>query len=166
MAETPEERMLAVSRVSLFEGLKSDNNAMLELCRIMDTQDYVAGHTLINEGAMGDELFILVEGQVSVYRKTPDGDPYKVAILKGEMTPALGEGGLVASEARSATVKVDGPSKCLVLHRSEFEKFAQVHPEWAIPILKKIATIVMSRLKQVNYDLMLLHKALMDEIRG
>ena len=89
-----------------------------------------------------------------------------LAILKGDMTPALGEGGLVASEARSATVVCDKPSTCLVLHRTRFEAFAGSYPHWAIPILKKIATIVMSRLKQVNYDLMLLHKALMDEIRG
>lgn len=157
---------MTVAKVPLFEGVKNESAAIDALIAIMDLKEFPAQHKLTVEGDMGDELFILTSGQVSVYRKTPDGDPYKVAVLKAEITPALGEGGLVASEARTATVICDVRCTCLVLHRSRFEEFAKAHPNWAIPILKKVATIIMGRLKQVNYDLMLLHKALMEEIRG
>ena len=82
------------------------------------------------------------------------------------MTPALGEGGLIEAEPRSATVKMDIDSQCLVLTRDAFAKFGDAHPDWALPILKKIATTLMGRLRQTSNDLMLLHKALMNEIRG
>ncbi|PWU20042.1 MAG: hypothetical protein C5B49_04840 [Bdellovibrio sp.] len=160
------DRILTVSRVALFAELKDNPEALLSLCQIMDTRQWPQGHQLIREGDTGDELYILVEGQVSVLRKTPDGEDFKVAILRHEMTPALGEGGLITSDARSATVVCDVKSSFLVLHRKKFEEFSKVHPEWAIAILQKIAIILMGRLKQVNFDLMLLHQALMREIRG
>jgi CRP-like cAMP-binding protein len=127
---------------------------------------FPAGATLIEEGQLGDQFFVLIEGQVSVYRKTPEGDIFKVAILKQEMTPALGEGGLIEAEPRSATVKTDMDSVFLVLTRDGFGQFCETHPGWALPVLKKISLILMGRLRQTSNDLMLLHKALMNEIRG
>ncbi len=155
-----------LNRVLLLSGLKDNWPALEALAKIMQIKKFPAGHTLIEEGQLGDEFFVLIEGQVSVYKKTPDGDIYKVVILKQEMTPALGEGGLVEAEPRSATIKVDIESSCLVLNRDSFSQFCDEHPEWALPILKKIAVTLMGRLKQTSNDLMLLHNALMNEIRG
>jgi CRP-like cAMP-binding protein len=155
-----------LSKVPLFEALKGNAPALEELARMMVMKQFPANHVLIEEGKLGDEFFVLIQGQVSVYKKTPDGDVYKVVILKQEVTPALGEGGLIEAEPRSATVKTDMPCACLVLTRDAFAKFSQDHPDWALPVLKKIAITLLGRLRQTSNDLMLLHKALMNEIRG
>lgn len=155
-----------LSKVPLFSALAQNEEAIQVLAHIMNVEKYSSGHTLISEGELGDQFFVLIEGQVSVYKKTPDGDSYKVAILKAEITPALGEGGLIEAEPRTATIKCDSECTCLVLTRDQFQQFSEEHPSWAVPILKKIAIQLMGRLKQTNNDLMLLHKALMNEIRG
>jgi CRP-like cAMP-binding protein len=155
-----------LSKVNLFAGIKENANALEAISAIMAEKEYNKGDKLIEEGALGDEFFILLEGQVSIYRKTPDGDTYKVLILKGESHPALGEGGLVEAEPRSATVVCDKHCKCLVLTRDAFAKFSDENPKWSLPIFKKISLMLMARLKQTSTDLMLLHKALMNEIRG
>jgi CRP/FNR family cyclic AMP-dependent transcriptional regulator len=155
-----------LSRVSLFAGLKDNREALEALSRLMVLTPFPAGAILIEEGTLGDQFFVLIEGQVSIYKKTPDGDSYKVAILKQEMTPALGEGGLVEAEPRSAKVKTDMNCKCLVLGRDGFAEFCNKNPAWALPILQKISVGLMGRLRQTSNDLMLLHKALMNEIRG
>jgi len=153
-------------KVSLLAGLKENTAALEALSKLMTMTDFPAGATLIEEGQLGDHFFVLLQGQVSVYKRTPDGDSYKVAILKSEMTPALGEGGLIEAEPRSATVKTDVACMCLVLTRESFAHFCDNHPDWALPVLKKISVALMGRLRQTSNDLMLLHKALMNEIRG
>lgn len=155
-----------LSRVPLFAGLKDNSKALEALSALMTLEKFPAQHTLIEEGMLGDQFFILIEGQVSVYKNTPDGDSYKVVILKQEMTPALGEGGLIEAEPRSATVRTDVDCTCLVLTRDSFSKYCDSNPEWALPVLKKISTILMGRLRQTSNDLMLLHRALMNEIRS
>jgi CRP/FNR family transcriptional regulator, cyclic AMP receptor protein len=163
----PETSMATVlSRVLLFAGLKDNREALEALSQLMVLTPYNAGVTLIEEGTLGDQFFVLIEGQVSIFKKTPDGDSYKVAILKQEMTPAIGEGGLVEAEPRSATVKTDINCKFLVLSRDGFGEFCSKNPAWALPILQKISVGLMGRLRQTSNDLMLLHKALMNEIRG
>ena len=161
---TPKAEIL--KKVPLLEGLKDKPEALGHLAGIMVLRKFPAGHALIKEGELGEEFYVLIEGQVSISKKTPDGDTYKVAILKAEITPALGEGGLIEAEPRSATVMCDQPCQCLVLTRDAFLTFCDVHPDEAVPILKKIVHVLMTRLRQTSHDLMLLHKALMNEIRG
>lgn len=154
-----------LGKVVVFSSIKDNPKALEALASTMTIQSFAAGQTLIEEGQLGDEFFVLIEGQVSVYKKTPDGDVYKVVILKQDMTPAFGEGGLIEAEPRSATVKCDVDSKCLVLTREKFLDFCLKNSEVAVPILQKIAVSLMGRLRQTSNDLMLLHKALMNEIR-
>lgn len=155
-----------LDRVPLLSGLKGNQKALQELSHIMEPRSYKANATLLQEGDLGNEFFVLLQGQVSVYKKTPEGDVYRVVILKQEMIPAFGEGGLIESEPRSATIKADVDSECLVLTQEKFQKFCQSHPDWAVPILKKLALNLMGSLRKTSNDLMLLHKALMNEIRS
>ena len=80
--------------------------------------------------------------------------------------PAFGEGGLMDGEVRSATIVCESPVDCLVLTKSDFDAFCARSPQYALPIFRKIAKSLMARLNQTSNDLMLLHKALMDEIRN
>lgn len=155
-----------LSRVGLLAGLKNNPEALQSLAHIMTLKAYPAGHILITEGELGEEFFVLVEGQVSIFKKTPEGDIYKVAILKSDIIPAFGEGGLIESEPRSATVQCDVGCKVLVLNHLDFLKFCQEQPQWAVPILQRLALNLMGNLRKTSNDLVLLHKALMNEIRS
>ncbi len=166
MIESELSKSQILAHVPLFSELKSFPQALDFLASLMTQKKFEQGHLLLQEGHLGDEFFILLEGRVAIKKKTPEGDIYKVAILTHESHPALGEGGLIEAEPRSATVEVEIPSAFLVLNRENFLKFSAEHPEWAVPILKKIAGALMGRLRQTSQDLMLLHKALMHEVRG
>lgn len=155
-----------LQNVGLFSGIKTNESALKFICDLMRVENYERGHVLTQEGELGDEFFVLVRGQVSVYKMTPEKDVYKVAILTGEKHPAFGEGGLVDREPRSATVKCDKDCLCLVLTNANFERFCNEHPDWAMPIFKNISRTLMARLNRTNTDLMLLHSALTSEIRG
>jgi CRP/FNR family cyclic AMP-dependent transcriptional regulator len=168
-AKKPAERLdffASLKDVGLFSDLKSDENALLALSEIMTERAYSAGADIIHEGDQGAEMFILISGQASVYKSTPGGDEYKVAVLKHEFHAAFGESGLIESEQRTATIRADQDCKCLVMSRSAFEKFSVDHPQWALPVYRRIAHGVMSRLRNTNNDMLLLYNALVAEIRG
>jgi CRP-like cAMP-binding protein len=152
--------------VSLFQDIRHLPEALLSLQKIMKSHKYAKGKVLISQGDAGHEFFVLLKGQVSIEKLTPEGDRYKVAVLRGEQHAAFGEGGLIEGEARSATVTCDTDVECLVLSCQEFDQFSLTQPHFALPVLKRIALILMNRLNQTSNDLMLLHKALMSEIRS
>lgn len=152
--------------VSIFADIKDNEEALSLLTGMMKNQKFPAGHTLIEQGTNGDEFYVLCDGNVSIFKKTPEEDRYKVVVLSHQSHPSFGEGGLMEGEIRSATIICDTPVECLVLARKDFESFCRQSPQFALPVLKKIAQSLMGRLNQTSNDLMLLHKALMDEIRN
>ena len=111
-------------------------------------------------------MFILIEGAASVYRHTAEGELYRVTILNGEEHAFFGEGALLDSDSRSATIRADVECVCLVLGREAFAEFGKKHPAWAFPVLVRIARAVMARLRKTNQDLTLVYNALVSEIRG
>ncbi|HPI40272.1 MAG TPA: cyclic nucleotide-binding domain-containing protein [Pseudobdellovibrionaceae bacterium] len=164
--KTIEEKIAVLDRVKVLGGLKGNREAQNILVHLMKEKAFKADHVVIQEGKVEHEFFILLKGQVSVYKNTPENASYKVAILKDEQTPALGEGGLIEGDSRTATVRCDTDCQFLVLNRTDFNVFCEKYPQWALPIVRNIATFLISRLHQSNNDVILLHKALMHEIRG
>ena len=156
----------SLKNVSLFQDIKDEPEALPTLSKKLRIHRYSPGQAIIKEGENGSELFLLVEGQASVFKSTAEGEQYKVAILQASNHVFFGEGGLLDSDSRSATIKADTECVCLTLGRSAIDEFAKEYPQWALPILLRIARTVMGRLRKANNDLMLLYNALVAEIRG
>jgi CRP/FNR family transcriptional regulator, cyclic AMP receptor protein len=152
-----------LAKVSLFADIKDNPDAFSELFNLMTMRSYKNGEIIIQEGEPGTDFFILAHGSASVFKKTQDGDLYKVAILAGHMGAFFGESGLLESDTRTATIRAETEVKCLVLTKSDFEAYCNANPQWALPILKRVAKAIMHRLKNMNDDLGLLYKALVDE---
>jgi CRP/FNR family cyclic AMP-dependent transcriptional regulator len=161
-AEAADLRVI-LDKVSLFAEVKDIPGASSEIFSLMKVRNYKTGDTIIAEGESGSDFFVLADGSAGVYKKTQDGDLYKVVILHGHMGTFFGEGALLEADTRSATICAESECRCLVLSKIEFEKFCIEHPDWALPIIKRVAKAVMIRLKNMNNDLSLLYKALVDE---
>ncbi len=152
--------------VGLFADIADSPLAVTAIWEIMTERVFKPGSSIIDEGSPGTEMFVLIGGTASVYKNTPGGDKYKVAIFEGNKHVAFGESGLIESEVRSATVRADSECRCLVMSRQAFETLSERHPQWALPIYKRIALGVMTRLRKTNEDMLLLYNALVAEIRG
>jgi CRP/FNR family cyclic AMP-dependent transcriptional regulator len=152
--------------VVLFADIKEDKGAIEALASIMGERWIKTGDDILTEGTNGTEMFILLDGRASVYKSTPQGDHYKVAIFEGNKNIAFGESGLIDADSRSATIRADIECHVLVLERRAFEKYSSTYPQWALPIYRRIAQAVMARMKKTNNDMLLLYNALVDEIRG
>jgi CRP/FNR family cyclic AMP-dependent transcriptional regulator len=165
LADTTE-RVEHLKRVVLFTEMAANPAALQQFALIMEERVFMPGVKIITEGTQSAEMFILMSGQATVFKTTPEGDAFKVAILKDDSHAFFGEGGLIYDDARSATITSDTECHCLVLNRAAFEKFGNAHPEWALPFYRRISASVLTRLKKSNDDMMILYKALVSEIRG
>lgn len=155
-----------LKEVKLFQDIHAIPEALSELSKKLRLQHFKPKELIITEGELGSELFLLKEGQATVYKATAEGELYKVAILKAEQHAFFGEGGLLESDARTATIMADTNCTCLVLDHNGLFEFGKAHPQWALPIVIRIAVKVMNHLRKANTDLMLIYHALVSEIRG
>jgi CRP-like cAMP-binding protein len=155
-----------LAKVVIFSEISKDQSALHRISQMMRRRSFDQGELIIRQGEPGQELFVLLRGNVAIYKKTPDGDSYKVIVLESTEHPSLGEGGLIGGEVRSASVVCETPVECLVLNQKDFAKYCDEFPNEALPIVKRIALSLMARLNQTSHDLMLLNSALMKEIRS
>lgn len=81
---------------------------------------------VIQQGEPGDALYLVAQGSFSVF-VTADGKKKKI----GEIKPGscFGEGALVTSELRNATVVCDQPGIVYRINREDFSRALKGHPD-------------------------------------
>lgn len=120
-----------------------------EILRVMQTvevRSYQDGGVVIREGDRGDELFIVLSGQVRVSR----GEATLLELGQGEH---FGEMALIRSVPRSATVVADGPAELIAIRRSEFFEILRKEHELAVKLLWQFLGVLADRLEHTSSEL-------------
>src|SRR2546421_532932 len=119
---------------ALFEGVSDADLRPLAERAVMRTFPKQA--IIINEGDIGDSLFMVVSGRVKVYLSDEHGKELILSI-KG---PGNYFGELALDEnLRSASVMTLEPSQFAVLPRAEFKTFVLQHAEGALRLFQNLA---------------------------
>jgi len=125
-----DEKLELLHRIPLFAGL--DKHKIERLGMLADEVDVQAGKVLIRQGESGEDMMILVSGQVGVERN-------------GERLNTLGPGdffgeiALIDGGPRTATVTTEAPSRVLVLTHRDFHSLMDEFPEVAGQVLATLA---------------------------
>ena len=90
---------------------------------------------LINEGDVGDALYVILSGRVKVYSSNEAGREFVIDFhgpgeYVGEMT--------LDGEARSASVMTVEPTTCAVVNRAQFRDFLLAHPDFAMHLIDRL----------------------------
>ncbi|HET8832024.1 MAG TPA: Crp/Fnr family transcriptional regulator [Casimicrobiaceae bacterium] len=90
---------------------------------------------LINEGDVGDSLFVILSGRVKVYSSNESGREFVIDFhgageYVGEMT--------LDGEPRSASVMTVEPTMCAVVNRAQFRDFILAHPDFAMHLIDRL----------------------------
>ena len=100
-----------LKKVNLFRYMT--NEKLKLFIKVMGEQSFVDGENIINQGEIGDKLYIIKKGSVSI---TKNGEVVRTLYTDN----FFGERAVVFNEARSATVMALGPVECWVLKKSDF----------------------------------------------
>lgn len=145
--------------------LKKFNDDFFEaLLPYLKINNYPSEHIIISEGDGGRDMFLLLEGNVRVIKKTLSGDKYTAAILKSEMGIFFGEVGLLTEEKRTASIIGETPIRLASIDASNFQAFLEKNPLLGAQLLLEIGASVCARLNKANKDTIILYEALMGEI--
>ncbi|WP_319415461.1 cyclic nucleotide-binding domain-containing protein [Marispirochaeta aestuarii] len=155
-----------LEKISLFEAIRSHSDYMEELERICRIRGYKKGETIIREGELGDEMFIVLNGGVEILKRTRAGDNYTVVGLKAEDNVFFGELALIDDDKRSATVVAAMDSEFLVISKKDFLELGDRKSTIGLPVTRAIAKIIASRLRKTTVDMLTIFDALVSEIRG
>jgi CRP/FNR family transcriptional regulator, cyclic AMP receptor protein len=111
----------ALGRAPLFRTLSRDD--LVELAKLTEDMEVEEGKVLAREGDIGQEFFVIVQGDVAVSR---DGREVRT-LGPGDF---FGEIALIwDSPRRTATVTAKSPLRFFVLTRQSFKSLIDRHPE-------------------------------------
>jgi CRP-like cAMP-binding protein len=126
------ERVLFLRQVPLFADLSPQD--LKRVAEIAREQTYVDGELIAAQGEAGEELHIVVAGEVRVIRRDPAGGTVELARRgPGEV---VGELALITRDPRMASLLTAGDVRTLRVGRTEFEGVLRERPETAIAVIR------------------------------
>jgi small-conductance mechanosensitive channel/CRP-like cAMP-binding protein len=141
-AKDHEAHVALLRRVDFLAVLPDD--AIATLADLTETRVYGPGEPVLQQGEAGDELFVVVDGQVSIVVGRERGSLAEVSRLgPGQF---FGEMSLMTGDARTATVRAIRETELLVVGKHAFSQILTHAPELA----EKVANVLTHR--QVELD--------------
>lgn len=134
-----DDKLIRLQAVPLFSSCSKAE--LRRIAALAEELRVPAGKTLVRQGAVGRELFLLIDGEVQVSRNGQE-----VAVLgPGSF---FGELSLLAREPRDASVTTLSPSVLLVIGQREFGGLLESSPALAVGLLEGMAR----RLRQMDRE--------------
>jgi CRP-like cAMP-binding protein len=133
-----------LARMPLFRPL--NDREILRVLQVTDVAAFKNGERIINEGETGEELYIVLSGQVKVSRGGADLATFNPGDHFGEMA-------LVRSQPRSATVTSDGASELMLIRRTEFFEILRKEHQLAVKLLWQFLGVLADRLAETSREL-------------
>jgi CRP-like cAMP-binding protein len=131
-----------LKRIDLFKPLPMPS--IESLINALELKRFAEGTPIIQQGAPGEFLYILIKGAVDVVQMSEDGIENTLATLdKGEV---FGEMSLLSKEPCSATVRAKNNVSALAVSKSNFNKILDEHPSLNIYFNK----LLVQRLRRQN----------------
>jgi serine/threonine protein phosphatase PrpC len=137
-------RIDALQSIPLFAHLTyREQNEVVAIAR---TQAFPAGAMIVREGEPGGDLYVIMQGSVSIVQ---GGLPISSVVEGGH----FGEMGLVDAAPRSASVRAIEPVRAMVIARDDLLGLMQQDPPLAVKLLWALVQVLSQRLRATNTEL-------------
>ncbi len=134
----------ALANMPLFSRLQE--RELLRIMEVAELLQYDPQEEVMREGDRGDQLFIVMDGQLQILR----GEQVLSEVGPGEH---FGEMALIRSMPRSATVRAVDHCELIAIRRSDFFAILRKEYELAVKLLWQFLGVLADRLDQTSRDL-------------
>ena len=129
------EHLLMLQSVPLFTAMTLEQLEAIHRC--LNEQHYTLGEHVFAEGDVGDEMYIVAEGEIEIVIEVENAEPLLLAtVLPGSY---FGEMAVLDNEPRSATARVSKDARLLTLKGEQLKELIYVMPEIAFTIFKVLS---------------------------
>lgn len=156
----------SLARVPIFAGMSREQ--LQRVWSIIELKHCPPGEVIVQEGAAGDAMYLLLEGEVEVSKSLT------LMVAKGSMDtrdkaldrmsaahgPFFGEMALLGdNHQRTATVRTLTKCTLGILRRSQCMALCQEDPQLGFVLMRNIASTLATRLDKANKDILKLTTA-------
>lgn len=129
------ERLLMLQSVPLFSAMTLEQLEAIHSC--LTEQHYTKGEVIFNEGDIGDEMYIVADGQVEILLNLNSGEPIHLATMQAGSY--FGEMAVLDRDPRSAAARVSEDARLFVLKGEQLKELIYVMPEIAFTIFRVLS---------------------------
>ncbi len=140
------ENVALLRKFFLFELLSGIE--LVQMSRIVTRHSYPRGTTILEEGTVGDSLYIVKSGRVRVTKKDPRGRTVTLAVL--DRGDHLGEVSLFDRGPRSASVLAEENCEILEITGRDLERLLSSNVNMATKLYKNFIIALCRRLRTTN----------------
>jgi hypothetical protein len=126
------EGLLALRNVPLFAHLSL--HQLEAINHFVKDAQYLSGEVVVREGQPGNELYVLMEGEVEAFKNY--GTPQQILLSRLSPVSYFGEMAILDSAPRSATVVVAEDARLLRLGGQRFKELILQTPEIAFEVFR------------------------------
>ena len=131
---------------ALFE--MCSNHELAHVAELARERHFTAGQTVIEEGELGDSVFVIASGELEVIRRDASGALQIIAVLA--QRDFFGEMSLIDKEYRSASVRARGEVELLELTTDDLTVFRKQHRDGFTFVVINIARMLSARVREAN----------------
>jgi CRP-like cAMP-binding protein len=130
------DRILFLKRVPMFAGLSPTD--LQQVAAIAEEASFQDGDVLAEEGEQGDELFVIVEGEVIV--NTRDAAGKLIELARRGSGDYVGEMAILNREPRMADLVASGSTYALTIDQRSFEALLRERPDVGLAVIRELST--------------------------
>ena len=143
-----------IFKIPIFVGLDRDEVNKI-VVPILALKEFKKGEVIFNEGDVGHNIYLLLEGDVDLCKKSPAGDLKKMFTMHapnmfGEM--ALIDTMISKIGVRSAAAIASSDCSTYSLKKMDFDRLIKTHHDMAMNIIKRLARIIGLRGKKMSAE--------------
>lgn len=141
-------------KIRLFHEQGLSRKELLTLATFSSELHYPAGSYLFREGEPGEEMFVVLEGQVRISKFIPGGGEEALSILRrGDF---FGEISLIDGQPRSADAKAHrGPVTVLALDQATVREVLAMDPRASLEFLRLLCRLLATRMRELDEKLVM-----------
>lgn len=135
-----------LKNIELFKDLNEKERESLAVN--FEPKHYEKGAMLFVESNPRKNLFIIIDGEVELFKKTPFGEEKRLAFFN--RFDFIGEGALLDDSPHSSSARATLNTSCILLSRDKFAKLLLEESQTAIKIFGQIAKVISRRMQAAN----------------
>ncbi|MDT3694908.1 MAG: aspartate ammonia-lyase [Ignavibacterium sp.] len=135
-----------LKQIQLFKEL---NDSQLKIiCEKIKVENFSANSMVFNENNIRQNLFVIYDGEVELFKRTPYGGEKRLSIFS--KYDFLGEGALMDDSPHSTSARATIDSIIFILSRDSFKQLMKEDNETAVAILSSIGRVISRRMSAAN----------------
>lgn len=134
-----------INRVPLFEHLTKEE--INQIAKLVKPLKFPENHEIIKENSEGNDLFVILQGEVRVSKFVNGKEEAITFLKKGSL---FGEMALIGDMKRTASIIAHCETVVYKINGDKFIHFMESNPEAGYKIMRKMAVNLAKRLKDLN----------------